>query len=263
VETRCVLLVGSSQLQYAESPDRPSIATLTCRRLGELDPSTRWEASTVLAYPLPNMPGHTRAALEAAAPDFVVLFLGTSTVAEPKVVYAIRRRSRRLAALAGRMSRGSLTAAGDGTEGSASARGLLFRFPRALARLLFGEAPLVSLEVALDAVRSTIAVLNEAMPGRCLVVLSSGAPQSKHHAARVAATIRAFNESVVESAAALGVPVVDPVGAVKDAGVSFDRPDGVHAGFEARRALGRTLADAVLALREAEAAGRHLAPLPA
>jgi hypothetical protein len=243
MQSKRLLFAGSSQIRHSESPDQPSLPDLTSRRLEDLQPGTSWTPAVAIAYPLPNMAAQVAKALAADSPDSIVLFLGSSTFAEHKVEYSLRRRSRTLARQLGRASGRVLTAAGGGTEGSASPRGLLFRMPRSLARRIFGAAPLVQPDVALEAVCSTIARLQRERPGKCLVVLSAGAPQTRERADQAAATIRWFNERVAEYCEGLGVSYIDPVRAVEGCGVSFERPDGIHAGFETRRALSLALAE--------------------
>jgi hypothetical protein len=243
MQSKRLLFAGSSQIRHSESPDQPSLPDLTCRRLTELQPATPWTPAVAIAYPLPNMAAQVAKALAADSPDSIVLFLGSSTFAEHKVEYSLRRRSRTLARLLRRASGSALGAAGGGTEGSASPRGLLFRLPRGLARRILGAAPLVQPEVALEAVRTTIAALHRERRGTCLVVLSAGAPQTRERAERAAATIQWFNDKVADYCEGLGVSYLDPVSAVQGYGASFERPDGIHAGFETRLALSLALAE--------------------
>ena len=242
-----VLFVGSSQLRFQESDAAGSLSELTHRRLAEVHPSASWESFTAVIYPLADMETRVRSLVDLRKPDAVLLYLGSSTFAEAKVEYALRQKYRRLARLAVPFVGAVRSAAGGGTEGSSGARGLIFRFPRKVGRQVFGAAPLVTPEAALQAVDSTIRMLEKRCGGRLLVVLSSGTPQVRESAERTARLIEGFNDAVSAICEALGVRYVHPARCLAGRGADYVlHRDGVHADLQTRRHLSEALAGELL-----------------
>jgi hypothetical protein len=249
-----VFLVGSSQLKYSETGNGPTIASLTVDALRRLS-GEDWAGEAELAYPLPGMTARVQDFVTGNNPDAVVLFLGSSVFAEEKMEYALNKKSKFLYGLLRPLVGNLKKVGGGGTEGAPGIRGLVFRAPRAVGRMLIGTAPLVEPDVAWDQVRQTISFL--ATRGPLLVIKSTGAPHDAATRARSEARKAEFNRRVEEYCDELGVRCLDVNEELGRLGRTFVyAADGGHPAQETRLLTADVLATELLAVLAGSPSGR-------
>jgi hypothetical protein len=188
--------------------------------------------------------------VERESPDVVLLWLPGSVFAEQSVSFAIYRRARPLYRLLRPAIDAGRSAGGGGVEGTSGIRGLLYRIPRAAARLLFGRATFIPEDVALA---STMACLHAlASRGPLVVRLAHAFARDEAQMPVVAAKVAAYNAAVRAECATLGVLCFDPEHEVTVLGAAYTMlPDRLHPDEATRRVLGRVAASYL-----ARAAGR-------
>jgi hypothetical protein len=188
------------------------------------------------------MAARAKAAVDRARPDAVVLLLGANTFIEETVLFAIRRKYRRFYPPAARVIGLGKQAAGGGAEGSDSARGLLFRLPRLLARSMIGTSSLIDIDVAMGATEQMLEYLSsEGIPVVCRQAGGGVQQTDQKEAAEVKA--RAYNGFVKETCERLGFPCWRLVDELEER-YGWE-PDGLHADLPSRKYSAGLIADFV------------------
>jgi hypothetical protein len=230
-----LLVLGSSGVVFANSPGAATLPGLIADELARLHQEDDWQVEAALLYPAANMALRVDSYLDRFEPDMLLLTLGATAFAEESVMYAIRRRHPRLYPLAERLISGAKRAAGGAAAGSPSLRGATFRVPSALARRVFGLAPMIELDVALRATIEALELIaSRATP--CLCRLANGHFQHAEQAAVVSRRTEVYNGAVTVACERLGIPWYAQRQALMDAGLPYElSEDGLHTDFETRR----------------------------
>jgi hypothetical protein len=205
------------------------------------DPPVRAEISAHIVYQTRSMAERCLALVEQESPDVVLLWLPGSVFAEQSVSFSIYRRARPLYRLLRPAIEAGRSAGGGGIEGTSGLRGLLYRLPRAIARLLFGRATFIPEDVALA---STITCLRTLASRRPLVVrLAHAYARDEAQLPAIVEKVAAYNATVRAECDKLGVPCFDPEHEVTGLGVAYRMlPDRLHPDETTRRILGRVAA---------------------
>jgi hypothetical protein len=247
-----ILALGTSEVTHRSPDGSASFVDLYLEALQRLAPETQWGLESLLVYPSPSMAARVRVTVERYQPAVLLWMLGANTFSEATVMFSIRRRHPRLYPIASRLIAYGKSAAGGGAEGSASLRGILFRLPRALARVVFGTATMLDREVAFDATRETLKLLHEfQLPVVCR--LAEGSVQQSDQAAAAMANATAYNDEVISLAHGLVFKTFDARAELGDAygressGLHYDLPTREYTAGRAAaltlEALGRNPAE--------------------
>jgi hypothetical protein len=247
-----VLILGSSDVTASETGASGALPALLRSALEERFASSDWSVDWGLLYPMPTMAERAAAEIRRTQPQAIHLSLGTNTITEKTVLFAIRRRWPRAYEPAKRVFTTAKGLAGGVTEGSTGVRGLLFRAPRAAGRRIFGMASMLEPEAATEATRATFEML--AATGLPVIVrLAEGGVQQADQRAAAAPITRAYNDEVRRLCVAHGFPYFHLSTELGDRYVRT--PDGLHAAYPSRvysagrvaalvgEALGLTAAD--------------------
>jgi hypothetical protein len=226
-----VLVLGSSDVTASETGESGALPALLQAALQERYGDAEWSVDWGLLYPMPNMADRAAAEVDRVQPDVVHLSMGTNTITEKTVLFAVRRRWPRLYEPAKRVFTTAKGLAGGTTEGSAGVRGLLFRAPRAAGRRIFGMASMLDSGAATEATRQTFDML--AATGLPVVVrLAEGGVQQADQRAAAAPITRAYNDEVRRLCEAHGFPCFHLSTELGDRYVRT--PDGLHAAHPSR-----------------------------
>ena len=238
-----VLALGTSEVTHDSSDGTPGFTDLYLEALERLATETHWSLESLLLYPSPAMAARARTAVARYQPMVLLWMLGVNTFSEATVMFSIRRRYPRLYPIASRLIASGKSAAGGGAEGSTSLRGFLFRLPRAIARGVFGTAPLLDREVAFNSTRETFKLLHELqLPVVCR--LAEGNVQQADQAAAARANAIAYNAEVLSLARGLVFKTFNPKAELAEAcgresdSLHYDLPTRKYA---ANRAAALTL----------------------
>ena len=242
-----VLLLGSSGVLFAQPGESVTMRALIEEVLNARSTST-WRVEAGVVYPMPNMAERAMGFVSRFQPDVVLLTLGATVFAEESVIYAVRRRFPRVYRLSARIMERWKVAAGGGTEGERSPRGLLFRLPQQMARRVLGTAPLVEPDVALRATEQTIERVAAVSGLSLLCRLANGHFQHKEQAAEVAKRTSAYNRRVRELCERLGVAVYDQRESLTQGSGYALIEDGLHIDLETRRLAAAMAATNILAV---------------
>jgi hypothetical protein len=245
-----VLILGSSDVTASETGESGALPALLQAALEQRFPDTGWSVDSGLLYPMPNMAERAAAEIDRVQPDVVHLSMGTNTITEKTVLFAVRRRWPRLYEPAKRVFTTAKGLAGGATEGSTGVRGALFRAPRAAGRRIFGMASMLDPAAATEATRQTFDIL--AATGLPVIVrLAEGGVQQADQRAAAAPITRAYNDEVRRLCEAHGFPCFHLSTELGDGYVRT--PDGLHAAYPTRvYSAGRVaaLVGAVLGLED-------------
>lgn len=257
-ETKRVLLLGSSEVQYTDAGPDDHVTGLMAAALRELSPDTTWELHPYVSYAMANMPERTLQLVDRHSPDVVVVWLSGNVFAESTLTFALYHRSRRAYGIMSRIAGPALAVAGGGSEGSHSPRGSLFRVPRAVATRLIGSAPLIPPAVALEATLRTLEALHERGEK---VICRLAYPNSRQvaQAASVRRLVEEYNLAVEAACERLDVPHFRPEETLEATGRPYVMlPDGLHATLETRRVTAAAAADLAVQVVDLRAAPTSL-----
>lgn len=243
---RRVLVFGSSQVNYTDSGDSGTTPILMLANLKKLAPETEWVVQSGVVYPNASLVERASQLVERTKPDVILFVPGSNTFAEESVAFSIRKRWPRLYGPAMKLIGSGKAAAGGRAVGSDSARGLLFRLPRAMGRKTFGMAPLIEPKVAHEATRDLFRYLESlGLPVACR--LAMGHHQQPEQTETIAARTREFNAMVADECKRLGYHYVSINEAFEARGWDYILgPDNLHETLETRERSSRIWAELVL-----------------
>jgi hypothetical protein len=154
------LILGRSNLDFTEPGfEDASVPALLKSRLAAEAPELEHELVTASLYFGDRMAGRAAQVIEREQPDAAFVQIGTNSIEEEFVVWAIQTRWPKLYPFALTIAQALKSLAGGGPEGAGSARGEVFRLPRAVARRLFGAEAGNDLESALRCTLETVDAL--------------------------------------------------------------------------------------------------------
>jgi len=154
------LILGRSNLDFTEpGAEDASSPTLLKSYLASRAPGFEHELVTASLYFGDRMASRAAELIEREHPDAAFVQIGTNSIEEEFVVWAIQARWPRLYPLALTIAQRLKSAAAGGAEGANGLRGQLFRVPRALARRLLGAEPGNDLHEALRCTKETVDAL--------------------------------------------------------------------------------------------------------
>jgi hypothetical protein len=154
------LILGRSNLDFTEPGlADASVPTLLESRLRAEAPEFEHELVTASLYFGDRMASRAAEVIEREQPDATFVQIGTNSIEEEFVVWSIQTRWPKLYPFALTIAQALKSAAGGGPEGADSARGELFRLPRAFARKVFGAEAGNDLEEALRCTLETVDAL--------------------------------------------------------------------------------------------------------
>jgi hypothetical protein len=254
---RRLLILGSSSTTFAD--EGGSLPDLLEEAMARRDPEAPWEARSVIAYPRPNMLERALEAVDRFRPDIVLLLLAGNVFAEESVMFSLYHHHRWLYRPMSQLIGAAKKGAGGGGEGSHSARGLLFRLPRAAARRVFGMASLIDLEAALASTFETLEALSNAGPP-LLCRLAIPSVQQKEQTTAVEARVRHYNDLVSARCERLRIPWFEAIEELARCGHSYrNAPDALHMDLETRQAVAELCAGLLLPLAAQRSAPLHAA----
>lgn len=230
-DRRTVLILGSSDVTFTDSGESGAFPFLMLQALRRRAPSVQWRVEHRLLYPTPRMCELAERHFDATSPQAVHLSLGANTLIERTVQFSIRRRYPWLYPLAAPLIARAKALGGGGAEGSSSSRGVVFRAPRSLARLVFGTATMLDPDAALAATEQTLAMLRpKGVP--VSVRLAEGNVLQLDQRETSRPLTEAYNEGVRRVCEQYGFPAYR---LSLELGERYGRtPDGLHADLPTR-----------------------------
>jgi len=243
-----ILLLGASGVVFTDTGPSGSLASLLAAELSRRSPERDWTAAAREIPPARDMPDRVRAAVAAGRPDAVVLAVSASYFTYEYVSARVRRRWPLLYRLARSIGDALRSASGGGFEGSASARGWLFRLPRTAARAVVGAEPYMKVENAIANSRASLAFLVEEARLPVLFKLPTMSRELEPAvAARYEARRQQYNAAIRDTCARYGVLCYDLREVMAAEGKEDERvADGLHSTLATRRWEANFLAGLIL-----------------
>lgn len=219
---------------------------LMLRRLEQIAPEIQWIVRVVTILPNTLLVPRAKQAISEAKPDVLFIVSGSNTFAEESVAFSIRKRWPKLYGSAMKVIGLGKAVAGGHAIGSRSARGLLFRLPRAIGRKVLGMAPMIEPAVAYEATRDLFRYLETlSLPVACR--LAPGPHQQPDQSQTVAERTRKLNTIIATECERLGYPYVSIKEAFGARGWDYILgPDNLHETHETRELSSRIWAELVL-----------------
>jgi hypothetical protein len=242
-----VLVLGASQIAYRGSGHEATLGEMTEQLLNKASDGRQFTVEALLLYPTRSMPERAGNAIERVRPDVLAFVAGANTFSEETVSFSIRKRAPWLYRIATRMVAVG-RAVGGGVEGADSARGLLFRAPRALGKLVFGSAPMIDPSEAFAATSALFEYLEDKPDLRVVCALATGNYQQAEQGAVIRERTRSYNELLVRECDLRGYPWIDIRAAIAERGWPYVlAPDRLHEDEASRSHFAELLSDMVLA----------------
>jgi hypothetical protein len=154
-----VLLLGPSGILETEDGATGTMADMMRESLEGIAPDVAWSCRPQVFFISEQMAERALKAVRSQKPEAVVVMMGSPAFADDFVVYRLRELFPPVFGPSLKLSRLVKGLAGGAGEGSASARGAIFRLPRRVGVRLIGAAPVYRLDDALRYSRETIDTL--------------------------------------------------------------------------------------------------------
>jgi len=154
-----VLLLSTSTIGLNEGGVPTGLLPLIEGELQRRYPDTDWHCSADLLFVRPNMAQRARTLVERHTPDVAIVRPTGQAFMHDDVVSAVRDRWPSLYSFSVTASAFFRRLGGGQRWGGPGPRGLLFRFPRAVAARLVGIAPQVPVEAAIEYVKDALDTL--------------------------------------------------------------------------------------------------------
>jgi hypothetical protein len=152
-----LLVFGASNVLFTDAGPEASLFELIRQELESRAPDVAWKLSAAEVPPARNMPDRVLDIVRREGAIGAYYMPSSTYFAYDFVIARVRRRYPWAAGLVARLGGGLKAAAGGEYEGASSARGELFRWPRAVAERLIGAEPYIRTD---HAIQNTVETVN-------------------------------------------------------------------------------------------------------